>query len=106
MLKCNTDVRYVTRLVSRLVTSILPSAKAKTVLVDHYFRVPKRPKAPDGVPRYILLCFQTILSKLAVQAATHASNKHQFEGADFSFYNDLCRSTLQWIQSMRLVTQP
>ncbi|CAH2313093.1 Hypothetical predicted protein [Pelobates cultripes] len=62
-------------------------------------------KAPDRVPRDLLICFQSMQSKQLVQAAVHNTPTYRFEGADLSFFNDLSRSTMEWRQSLRPITQ-
>ncbi|CAH2293807.1 Hypothetical predicted protein [Pelobates cultripes] len=89
----------------RLLSSILTPAKAKAISLDTYFRLPKPAKAPDGVPRDLLISFQSLRSKQLVQAAVRDTPSYHFEGANLTFFNDLTRSTMVWRQSLHPVTQ-
>ncbi|CAH2306844.1 Hypothetical predicted protein [Pelobates cultripes] len=89
----------------RLLSSVLTPSKAKAILLDNYFRIPKPAKAPDGASRDLLICFQSLRSKQLVQAAICDAPSYHFEGADLTFFNDLTRSTIVWQQALRPLTQ-
>ncbi|CAH2274271.1 Hypothetical predicted protein [Pelobates cultripes] len=62
-----------------LLSSILTPSKAKAISLDNYFRISKPAKAPDGVPRDLLICFQSMLSKQIIQAATSDAPSYHFK---------------------------
>ncbi|CAH2315302.1 Hypothetical predicted protein [Pelobates cultripes] len=49
--------------IRRLLRSVLSSFKAKAISMESYFWIPKPAKAPDWVPRDLLICFQSLRSK-------------------------------------------
>ncbi|CAH2325857.1 Hypothetical predicted protein [Pelobates cultripes] len=89
----------------RLLASLLSQAKAKSILLEFHFRIPKPPRAPADVPRDLLIRFQSLRGKLLVQEAARDTNTYEFEGSELSFYNDLSRATVTWRHSMKEVTQ-
>ncbi|CAH2284890.1 Hypothetical predicted protein [Pelobates cultripes] len=97
----DSEVAYYLR---RLLASLLLQAKAKSILLEFHFRIPK-PPAPADVPRDLLIRFQSLRGKLLVQEAARETNTYEFEGSELSFYNDLSRATVTWRHSMKEVIQ-
>ncbi|CAH2224760.1 Hypothetical predicted protein [Pelobates cultripes] len=81
---------------------ILSPSKAKSVMLENYFWIPKSARALNGVPRDLLLCNYYRVSSLYRQLSANHQISH-FEGADL--YNDLTRSTMVWRQFLCPVMQ-
>ncbi|CAH2284534.1 Hypothetical predicted protein [Pelobates cultripes] len=64
----------VTHYLRRLLASLLFQAKAKSILLEFHFRIPKPPRAPADVPRDLLIVFQSLWEKLLVQEAARETN--------------------------------
>lgn len=89
-----------------MLATFLPDSPQSELIIDRIHRLPKPPHLPETIPRDTIVRIHFFHIKVRFMRAARNTSEYPLQYANFSFYDDLSKFTMQQRKNLATITKP